>query len=165
MVKSDRFLLLIVGGIILLVAAALVVSLRRPETAYKAGSEPADVVHNYLLALANEEYDRALVLLAPDLESVPEDSLSMQADIRNYSWQFRIDQDHSLEILSQQIEGQKAQVVVQELQFFRNGLFGSSQSTNEFSVSLTLVEGSWKISYSQAYFAECWRSDSGCPGK
>jgi len=165
MAKSDRFLLLIVSGIILLVIASLIVSLRRPEVAYKTGNSPTDVVHNYLLALSREDYDRALAALDPAIKSLPEDAMSLQADIRYNSWFFRVDQDHSLEILSQEIQGQKAQVVVQELQFYRNGPFGGSQTTTKFTVFLTLVEDSWKISGSEAYFADCWRSDSGCGGK
>ncbi len=165
MAKSDRFLLLIVSGIVLLVIASLIVSLRRPEAAYQSGTSPTDVVHNYLLALSKEDFSRALAQLDPAIDSLPEDSMAMQADIQNNQWFFRIDQDHSLEILSQEIQGKKAQVVVQELQFYRNGLFGGSQSTSQFTVFLTLVGDRWKISGSGAYFADCWQSESGCGGK
>lgn len=70
--KPDRFLTAILIGIALLVLVSLLVFFVRGKTqTYQPESTPQGVVHNYLLALANGDYQRAYGYLAetPDKPS------------------------------------------------------------------------------------------------
>jgi len=63
--KKDRFLLAILAGIFLLVIAAIVVFFTRTDRAvYVDGNEPADVVHNYVVAVHLEDWEKAYGYLA-----------------------------------------------------------------------------------------------------
>lgn len=69
--KNDRFLTGILIGIVLLVVASVSVFLLRKDTqTYRAESSPDAVVHNYILALQQEDYERAYTYLA-DAENKP----------------------------------------------------------------------------------------------
>ena len=69
--KQDRFLTGILIGIAALVVIALVVFfLRRNSQAYVSESAPEGVVHNYVLAALNGEYEKAYGYLA-DLDNKP----------------------------------------------------------------------------------------------
>ena len=69
--KQDRFLLGILIGIALLVVVALAVFFTRSqEVAYRPEAAPDAVVHNYVLAVMNRDYERAYTCLA-DLEFKP----------------------------------------------------------------------------------------------
>jgi hypothetical protein len=69
--KQDRFLTGILIGIAVLVVVALVVFfIRRDTQTYISEDVPEGVVHNYVLAVLNDDYDRAYGYLA-DLENKP----------------------------------------------------------------------------------------------
>jgi hypothetical protein len=69
--KQDRFLTGILVGIAVLVVVALAVFFIRKDTqTYVAEDVPAGVVHNYVLAVLNGEYEKAYGYLA-DLENKP----------------------------------------------------------------------------------------------
>lgn len=69
--KQDRFLTGILIGIAVLVVVALAVFfIRRDTQTYVSEDAPEGVVHNYVLAVLNDEYDRAYGYLA-DLENKP----------------------------------------------------------------------------------------------
>jgi len=69
--KQDRFLTGILIGIGLLVGIALVVFFTRKDTqTYISEDVPEGVVHNYVLAVLNKDYERAYGYLA-DLENKP----------------------------------------------------------------------------------------------
>ena len=58
--KQDRFLTGILIGIAVLVVAALTLYfMRRQQAVYQPEDNPAGVVHNFVLALHNGEYERA----------------------------------------------------------------------------------------------------------
>ena len=72
MMKQDRFLTGILVGIAILVVVALAVFfVRRDTQSYVAEDAPEGVVHNYVLALLNAEYEKAYGYLA-DLENKPD---------------------------------------------------------------------------------------------
>ena len=69
--KQDRFLIGILVGIAVLVVVALAVFfIRRDTQTYMAEDVPEGVVHNYVLAVLNDDYDKAYGYLA-DLENKP----------------------------------------------------------------------------------------------
>ena len=69
--KQDRFLTGILIGIAVLVVVALAVFfLRRDTQTYISEDAPEGVVHNYVLAVLNGEYERAYGYLA-ELENKP----------------------------------------------------------------------------------------------
>lgn len=69
--KQDRFLTGILIGIAVLVVVALAVFfLRRDTQTYISEDAPEGVVHNYVLAVLNDDYDRAYGYLA-ELENKP----------------------------------------------------------------------------------------------
>jgi hypothetical protein len=69
--KQDRFLTSILVGIALLVVVALAVFfIRRDKQTYVAEDTPEGVVHNYVLAVLNGDYQKAYGYLA-DLENKP----------------------------------------------------------------------------------------------
>lgn len=71
MMKQDRFLTGILVGIAVLVVVALAVFfIRKDAQSYVAEDAPEGVVHNYVLALLNAEYEKAYGYLA-DLENKP----------------------------------------------------------------------------------------------
>ena len=69
--KQDRFLTGILIGIGLLVVVALAVFFTRKDTqTYVSDDTPEGVVHNYVVAVLNKEYEKAYDYLA-DLENKP----------------------------------------------------------------------------------------------
>jgi len=71
MMKQDRFLTGILVGIAILVVVALAVFfIRRDAQSYVAEDAPEGVVHNYVLALLNADYEKAYGYLA-DLDNKP----------------------------------------------------------------------------------------------
>ena len=69
--KQDRFLTGIVIGIGLLVVVALAVFFTRKDTqTYISDETPEGVVHNYVVAVLNKDYEKAYNYLA-DLENKP----------------------------------------------------------------------------------------------
>lgn len=69
--KQDRFLTGILIGIGVLIVVALAAFFTRSDTStYKPDDAPESVVHNYVLALLNKDYQKAYGYIA-DLENKP----------------------------------------------------------------------------------------------
>ena len=69
--KQDRFLTGILVGIVVLVVVALAVFfIRKDSQSYISEAGPEGVVHNYVLAVLNDDYEKAYGYLA-DLENKP----------------------------------------------------------------------------------------------
>ena len=69
--KQDRFLTGILIGIVVLVVVALAVFfIRRDTRTYISEAAPEGVVHNYILAVLDNDYEKAYTYLA-DLENKP----------------------------------------------------------------------------------------------
>jgi len=89
--KQDRFLLAILGAVVLLVITALVVFfIRENPNTYGPDDTPAGVVKNYIVALHNEDYERAYSYLQdaknkPDFQTFQKAFLSEQPDISGIS--------------------------------------------------------------------------------
>lgn len=158
--KTDKFLLGIVVGIVLLVAATLVVVFTRPTATYQPENMPEGVVHNYILAIQEEDYPRAYEYLSPNLVGYPDSSLTFKHEIENYTWSGY--EMESLSIESSVIHGDKADVTISALAFYRGDLFSSGQSTYSLHYELEQVNGEWKIISGDNYFAWCWTQTGGC---
>lgn len=87
--KHDRFLQAILAAIGLLAAAALAIYfIHQNSQAYGAEDTPEGVVRNYVLALQQQDYDRAYTYTAeqrdrPDFENFRLDILSLDNEILN----------------------------------------------------------------------------------
>src|SRR3990172_7942266 len=92
MKNSDRILFAIVAGVIVLVVVAFVVAFTRPEPAYQSEDSPEGITHNYLLALQQEDYERAYGYLSSELPHYPRDLDKFIADIETQQYRFQPDQ-------------------------------------------------------------------------
>ena len=159
---TDKFLITIVVGVIILAAAAIGVVLMQPEAEYLLDDMPEGVTHNYLLAIQNEDYERAYSYLSQDLLDYPHDVIEFQKDINNYSYWFRQNTSNTIEILTTNIYGNIADVEARESTFYQGELFDSGQRTRNFILKLQLTDDEWKIVDGDYYFVYCWNSDDGC---
>lgn len=162
---TDRFLIAIVMVAVALAAAAIAVMLLRPKPSYRQGATPDAAVHNYLLALQQEDYERAFLYLSPTIEGYPRSPQAFEEAVRDNSWQFRLgDTSAALEVLSARIVGERATVTVQETSFYQGGLFDSSQRTSTFEMRLRrdLPKSAWLLVESDSYWAWCWNDQKGC---
>jgi hypothetical protein len=165
MKRSDKFLIGIVAGIALLVVVAFVVALLRPPPAYRAEDTPEGIAHNYLLALQQGDYDRAYGYLSPGIPGYPSSVEAFIYDISDNSWQFRELETGSVSITVEtaRVADNRATVSVRETQFYRGGIFESSQRTQRFNMQLRQEEGIWRIYDAESYWLRCWLREQGCP--
>lgn len=165
MKSTDKFLLGIVIAAIVLVAAAFAVVLTRPKPAYQAEDTPEGVVHNYLLALREDDYERAYGYLLPTIEGYPESARAFEEDIQNSNWAFGPDDTSTaVEVVSARLGANTAVVTVRETSFHQGGLFDSSQYARTFDMQLRRDprSGAWRISQADSYWSWCWNREGGC---
>ena len=160
---TDKFLIGIVAGIILLVVVVFLVVLLRPEPEYLAEDTPEGVTHNYLLALQNGEYERALDNLSSSVKHAPKDVNEFVEDIDGCSYRFRgLDRDISLIVESTDIKGDRAEVQIKQTIFYSGDMFGSNLYESEFEMTLKQQNDAWKLIYGDSYWCSCWNDISGC---
>ena len=141
--KKDRFLtgiLIFIG--LLVVAAVVLFFVRGQDQTYDSEDTPGGVVHNYVLALQNMDYQRAYDYLAdkgskPTYEAFRQAFLTRQMDTSNSTLQVGkayLDDD-----------GAGAWLEVSVL-FAGSGLLDQGWSSNDKG---TLIQqgGNWKITY------------------
>ena len=146
--KEDRFLTGILIGIALLVVASLSVFFLRKDTdTYLPEDSPAAIVHNYIFALQNEDFERAYSYLAAD-----ENKPSYTTFLRDVA---TTNQD-SVQIGEAEITGETASVQL----IFTNmgsGLFLDRQYEYVETAFLIKENGGWKILNMQnAYWYWDW---------
>jgi hypothetical protein len=143
--KQDRFLLGILIGIAVLVAAALAVFFtRQQQVSYRPDDLPQDVVHNYVLAAMNRDYEKGYAYLA-DLKDKPTFEEFRQAFAVG-----RLTPDQTgIKIGGADISGDSAAVEV--IMVYTPSDPFSSGSDNVGSAQLLLQDGAWKISSMPAY--------------
>ena len=163
MKPPDKFLMGITIGVIVLVAVVFAVVLSRPAVEYKPGDSPEGIAFNYLLAIQNEDYERAYSYLSTHLQDYPKTAAEFMRDIENDRWRFRSGSSVSLDITSFDMLGDgEAVVSVRETWFNSGDLFSSSQSRKEFNIYLEREDGEWKIVDADYYFSACWTSINNC---
>jgi hypothetical protein len=159
---TDRFLIAIVAGVVILVVVVFALTLLRVNAPqYQAEDTPQSVVHNYLVALQLEEYERARSYLSPTLSGYPADADQFAADIDRTFYQFGRYDDVSLAVESANVQGDTARVFVHKIVFYRDLLFETRESSSIFDVTLRREGGAWKITTAEQYWTSCWTSRSG----
>lgn len=156
MKNNDRFLIGIVGGILILIVAAFVVTLAQPKASYKPDETPENVAHNYLLAIEQQDYQRAYNYLSSDLKGYPADLGIFVQDLQRNRWNFGYNRDHTLTIVSARNIGSLSIVTVKETIFYNNGFISSNTSTNDFTLQLKKTGNDWKVVNGEKYFWPCW---------
>jgi len=137
--KQDRFLALIVGVIGLLIVAALVLFfVRRNSQSYSPENTPEGVIHNYILSLEREDYEKAYGYIAASIRR-PDFAEFERALIRKRPQLLQT----SIRILSVKIEGNQATVL---LSTTREDVepFDPPRSYSQ-TVELIFQEGVWKL--------------------
>ncbi len=157
----DRWLLGIVGGAVVLVVVALAVALSRAAPEYREGSEPDDIVFNYLLAIQRDDFDRAYSYLSPDLPGYPDSARAMRADLRRSGFS---ETDSSYAIIDTVVRGDQATVTVRETRVAPGGLFGSSQFSSTFTMDLQRTDAGWRLVSGSGwqFWMWCWEQKEGC---
>lgn len=156
---SDKFLIGIVAGILLLIVVSVVVVLSRPKPEYRDDDSPEAVVHNYLLALRQEEYERAYGYLSPGLRGYPRDVEAFTEDVEDsYSFSFG---NTTIDVQSATIRGTSAMVEVLETSFSGgDDLFNSGNYERRFDMKLSQENGEWKLVDGNRYWTSCWEKVS-----
>jgi hypothetical protein len=144
--KQDRFLTGILVGIAVLVIVALVVFFIRKDTqSYIAEAAPEGVVHNYVLAVLNDDYEKAYGYLA-ELDNKPS-----YEQFRNAFTQGLVNPNNSsVDIGTSDISGDTASV---EVAMIYNPSDPFSTGYRDVQHALLVQQGStWKISSMPYYY-------------
>lgn len=137
--KQDKFLIgILIGiGVLILLALGLFFT-RQDERDYVVEAGPEGVVHNYVLAVLNKDYQKAYGYLA-DLEHKP-----AYEEFRQSFFNGTVNPgDVGLEIGSVEIHGDEA-VVTLSIYYSNTDPF-SSRYTNEDRALLVEQNGEWKL--------------------
>ncbi len=143
--RQDRFLTAILIGIAVLIVVALAVYFTRRGTgSYVAEDTPEGVVHNYVLAVLNKDYQKAYGYLA---------DLSNKPTYDQFRRTFAVGQlnpsSSSLQIGKSAVSGNDASVEVDMIS--QPGDPFSSGYNNVGTAQLMRQGGAWKISAMPAY--------------
>jgi hypothetical protein len=143
--KQDRFLAGILIGIAVLVIAAVAVFVtRQGKQTYSSEDTPEGVVHNYVLAVLNKDYQKAYSYLA-DLDTKP--------SYGNFRHSFATGalnpSSTGLKIGTADVTGDDASVDISTVNT-PNDLF-STEYNNTGSAQLVRQNGAWKITSMPAY--------------
>jgi hypothetical protein len=156
--KIDKFLLGIVVGVLLLAVLAVVLVLVGAGPEYMAEDTPVGVAHNYLVALNDGDYERALGYIANCVTGKPGAARSL-GRLADEDWNFNdLRQDVSL-VVSKVYEGEMTATVIVEQTVFNNyGPLDSRSRHEEFSMRLQNIEGIWKLVEADNYWDSDWSS-------
>jgi len=157
MKQADKFLIAIVVAIILLVVVAFTLVLLRPPPQYREDKTAEAAVHNYLLALQQGDYERALNQISEDVPHRPQDAAEMEFDVKQNEWQFDRYGNPSLIIAGSRVTGEAATVTLKETRS-NSPILGDIDS-QEITLRLQLEDGGWKLLDGQAYWALDWTDE------
>lgn len=137
--RQDRFLqFILIGTAAIAILAVVLFLIRKNAHEYSDASSPRGVVENYVLAVFNQEYDRAYSYLADD-EDKPEAVKFRQAFLSK-----QVDPGNaSLQIGEERIDGGHAYLTL-TMMFSRQGLFEDIYRDTQ-NAELILQDGEWKI--------------------
>ena len=143
--KQDRFLTGILVGIGLLVVVALAVFFTRKDSqTYSAEDTPEGVVHNYVLAVLNKDYEKAYGYLA-DLEYKP-----TYENFRRAFLNGEVNpQNQAVDIGESEIVGDVATVDLELI--YNNSDPFSTGYRNMMTADLVKQNGAWKLTLMPQY--------------
>lgn len=145
LMKQDKFLTGILIGIGVLILAALVVFFtRQDKQMYIAETTPDGVVHNYVLALLNKDYQKAYGYLA-DLANKP----TFDAFRKSFATGSLTPSSAGVKIGKADMTGEDATVEVSMI-YSASDPFSTGYN-NVGSAQLVMQNGMWKISNMPAY--------------
>jgi hypothetical protein len=138
--KQDRFLIGILIGIGVLVVIALTVFFTRRDTqSYTSEDMPEGVVHNYVLAILDKDYEKAYGYLA-DLEYKPTYEEFRRPFLNGY-----VNPDNTaVDVGVSEISGDEASVEVSQI-YNTGDLFSSGYRDTQRAI-LVKQNGAWKLS-------------------
>jgi len=139
--KQDRFLTGILIGIGALIVLALVLFFtRQDKREYVADATPEGVVHNYVLAVLDKDYEKAYDYLA-DLENKPS-----YEDFRQAFFNGMVNPENvGIDIGQAEINNDTASVELTVYYSYSDPFSVNSGSPDR--ASLVLQDGAWKLSY------------------
>jgi hypothetical protein len=138
--KQDRFLLGIVIGIGVLAVLALGLFFMRQNTqVYLTTNTPEAVVHNYVLALTNREYEKSYGYLA-DLDNKPTYAQFRQSFFNNVVNPESV----GVDVGAAEINADEATVTI-TLMYSSNDPFSSNYNNSDHA-QLVKQNGEWKLS-------------------
>ena len=148
----DRFTLAIVVGAPLLVAVLFGMVLAQPNRAEPMDeSRPAGVVHNFYLALLDDDVRKAYAYLSSEAQGkTPYEQFAREVSGGRSRGRLRIDEEH--------IEGDTARVTVRRTYGSDGGFFpfSSREYSHEVTYVLRLEGGAWKLAPSQPHGYYGW---------
>jgi hypothetical protein len=138
--KQDRFLIGILIGIGVLVVIALVMFFTRRSTAeYVADDTVEGVLHNYVLAVQKQDYEKAYSYLAEKKEK-PSYETFRRSFIQNYVTPGQ----SGVEIVDTNIDGDEA-IVNLSVVYLSSDPFSGGSYTSPGTALLVKQNGQWKI--------------------
>lgn len=161
----DKFLIAIVVGVIILVVVAFLLVVQQPEPSYQAEDTPEGVIHNYLLALEDEDYERAYGYISPQIENYPATVSDFIHDIETSRWLFYLYGDNpiSYQILDSKLFPGQAVVNVEITHFSRGGLLGADSYQTTSTFTLVPAGTSWQITRGgPEFWLDCWHDKDAC---
>lgn len=157
--KKDRFLIGIIAGIGLLILIAMLLFFVRQEKAeYLPDDTPSNVVHNYILAVVQRDYERAYSYLIdapikPGLSLFQQDLLRGSTDINQMN----------VTIGEIFIDGDNATIQLSMLQSYQGPFNNLGRYTD--SGQLKKENGDWKIvSLPYPLWSWNWYTEEAKPG-
>jgi len=143
--KQDRFLTGILIGIGVLVVVALAVFFTRKDTQdYISENSPEGVVHNYVLAILNKDYEKAYGYLA-ELEYKPTYEEFRRPFLNGY-----VNPDTTaVDVGISEISGDEASVEISQI-YNQGDPFSSGYRDTQRAI-LVRRNGAWKLSNMPAY--------------
>lgn len=157
MASTDKVFVACIIAIVIVGIAALAMDSINPGSAYRTGTAPIDVAHNYLTALQRGDYQLAYEQLSPNLQSYPQDRQMFVKQINNNHVAFPLDNEEiAVSVLSERVVEDWATVEIDVSHFYNDGPFSSSQSSRSYELELERVDGVWKIADGEIFFIYCW---------
>lgn len=158
MSTNDKALVgMAVAAVILAVIAFTVASRQAAPDYVTEDGSPEAVVHNYLTALRLADHEKAYSYLSREIDGYPKDLETFIEDMTLQRWQFPVeDTATSFEVETEELTGNLAVVAVEETRFVERGLFDSAQLTEDFVMTLRLVDGNWRLTHGERYWTVCW---------
>jgi hypothetical protein len=154
--KQDKFLIGILVGILVLIAAAVGLFYARQGTqGYVVDDSPEGVVHNYVYAVQQEDFERAYGYLGEGINKPTASEFQSMLNSNRYGYT-----SEAVEILGYAVienaDGSQDAVVDLVVIFANQGPFADTYRTYD-SARLELQGGEWKLVYMPyAYWGWDW---------